>query len=49
MIYSIAAAATYTILHSFMSKKNTLRRNLQIDLISQLQYQELKLIIDSSH
>jgi hypothetical protein len=52
MHYSITAAATYTKLHSLMAKKNkflTVRRNLQNDVISQLQYQELELIIVSSH
>jgi hypothetical protein len=51
MNYSITVAAIYTTLHSFMSKKNkflTIRRNLQIDLTSQLAYQELELIVVSS-
>jgi hypothetical protein len=50
--YSITAAATYTTLHSFMSKKNkflTKRRSLQNDLILHFQYQEIELIIVSSH
>jgi hypothetical protein len=45
---SITAATTYTTLLSFMFKKNkasAIRRNLQVDLISQLQYQELQLIL----
>jgi hypothetical protein len=49
---SVTAVAVYTTLHSFMSKKNkflTGRRNLQNDFISQLQYQELKLVIVSNH
>jgi hypothetical protein len=40
MNYLITATATYTPLYSFMSKKNkflTIRRNLKIDLKSQLQ------------
>jgi hypothetical protein len=48
--YSMTAAATYTTLHTFMSKKNkvlTIRRNLWNDVISQLQYQELLLIVSS--
>jgi hypothetical protein len=46
MNYSITAAATYTTLDSFMSKKNkslTIGTNLQIDLITQLKYQATKL------
>jgi hypothetical protein len=52
MNYSITAAAIYTTLHSFMSKKNkflTKRRSLQNDLILHLQYQEIELITVSSH
>jgi hypothetical protein len=47
MNHSITAAA-----HSFMSRKNkfvTIRRKFQTDLSTQLQYQELKLIIPLIH
>jgi hypothetical protein len=50
MNYSITVTETYTTLDSFMSKNNkslTFRGKLQINLIWQLQYQELKLIISS--
>lgn len=50
--YLITAAATYKTLHSLTSKMNKhliIRRNLQINFIWHLQYQEIKLINLSSH